>query len=347
MERVLDRFRHVQFFDHQVAAPSATCCGPPRSIGTRYPAAATPAVLEPHVVDFLTWVLSRAGVEFHNYRRTALARRLRACLRSVHAESIEAARATLTQDPQQMTASISALLIGVTGFFRDPKVFQYLDAVVLPAMAAERRNLQVWSAGCADGAELYSVAMLLAEHRLLDRSYLLGTDCRADALQHARRGWFDARCQTDRLSDTLRESYFHRAGHGWQICEAIRQTTHWAQGDLLSDSPPAETGGGLAPASTREDLSVSAMTDRDRPGAVPPRIRTATLPGAPQWDIVLCRNVAMYFEPSAATTLWTRLTGNLREGGILVTGKAERPPAEPPWRRLAPCVFQKRTGGKA
>ncbi|PTY07666.1 hypothetical protein DB347_05400 [Opitutaceae bacterium EW11] len=60
-----------------------------------------------------------------------------------------------------------------------------------------------------------------------------------------------------------------------------------------------------------------------------------------EWDVILFRNVAIYLELSHAVAAWTRLCERLRLGGILVTGKAERPPANLPLRRLARSVYRK------
>jgi chemotaxis protein methyltransferase CheR len=59
------------------------------------------------------------------------------------------------------------------------------------------------------------------------------------------------------------------------------------------------------------------------------------------WDIVLCRNLAIYLDPAAARELWEGLTDQLAHDGLLVTGKAERPAAGPRLRRIAPCIYRK------
>ena len=89
-------------------------------------------------------------------------------------------------------SAVSSLLIGVTEFFREPAVFDFLRTQVLPVLAGGNRRLRIWSAACSSGAELYSMAILLSETGLLERSYLLGTDCRGDAIERARLGLYDA-----------------------------------------------------------------------------------------------------------------------------------------------------------
>lgn len=300
-----DRYRHIHFLSGPDSAPPAPSCLRPvvsrTGVSTLCARPAEAESLEPEAKRFLESLLARAGVELACYRGAPLARRLQACLRSLRARSLSEAWERLVREPDQVAQAASTLLIGVTQFFREPAVFSYLDKAVLPKLSASGTGLRVWSAGCADGAELYSVAMLLAGHELLDGSTLLGTDCRLDAIRHAQRGWFDS-TQLQSLDEGRRQTYFVPHQRGWQICGALRQAALWQQGDALA-GPPA---------------------------------------GQPSWDLILCRNVAIYLEPTAAARLWTVLVGSLRIGGILVVGKAERPQQQLSLLRSAPCVFEKR-----
>ena len=299
-----DRFRHIRFLSATEFAASASAR--PRSAAIpvggchRDVPRVEPEPLEPEARRFVEWLLKQAGVDPDGYRAAPLARRIRACLRCLRARSVTEARQRLTREPQRVTEAVSALLIGVTQFFREPEVFSYVDKAVLPGLSAGGAGLRIWSAGCADGAELYSVAMLLAGRGLLERSALLGSDCRADAIRHARRGWFDA-TQLQSLEEPLRQAYFVPRQRGWQVCDVLRHSTRWLQGDALA-GPPL---------------------------------------GQPSWDLIFCRNVAIYLQPSAAARLWTVLAGSLRPGGVLVVGKAERPERQSSLAYLAPCVFGK------
>jgi len=300
-EHMPERYRHIRFFDESALAPGPTR----RPIPSRvHPVAASTRDAEPvasEVVDHLAFLLRRAGVDPGHYHMASLSRRVGACLRSLKARSLEEARSRLEQEPERLTGAVSTILIGVTEFFRDPHVFACLDEVVLPKLAAGRRRLRVWSAGCADGAELYSVAMLLARRGLLGGSTLVGTDCRPDVLCKAERGWFD-RDQVERLPLPFRAPFLVEEGSGGRVCGVLRRAVCWRQGDILA-APPAD---------------------------------------APCWDLILCRNVAIYLEPAASALLWSRLLQSLRVGGVLVVGKAERPDRQRCLVRLAPCVFEKR-----
>ncbi len=296
-----ERYRHIGFFQESAFAPRP----PLRPLPSRAASVTTPAreaePIQPEVMDYLAFLLRYVGVDPQHYRGTPLSRRLQPCLRGLESRSIQEARASLEQEPERIAGAVSTILIGVTEFFRDRQVFACLDEVVLPKLAASGQPLRVWSAGCADGAELYSVAMLLARRGLLSGSTLAGTDCRADALDKAQRGWF-ARSQAERLPPSFREAFLLRVGTGWRVSDILRQAVCWNQGNILAALPA----------------------------------------DAPCWDLILCRNVAIYLQPAAAALLWSRLLQSLRAGGVLVVGKAERPDGRRPLGRLAPCVFEKR-----
>jgi chemotaxis protein methyltransferase CheR len=86
---------------------------------------------------------------------------------------------------------IDHVTVRETYFFRDPEQFELIRNVILPELQAARhplRRLRVWSAGCASGEELYSIAIILHERGLLEDSFLVGTDVSERALATARAG---------------------------------------------------------------------------------------------------------------------------------------------------------------
>jgi chemotaxis protein methyltransferase CheR len=186
---------------------------------------------------FLEWLFAQAGLAARDYRSETLMRRLPSCLRLLQASSLTEARSVLKNRPELIAAAINVLLIGVTSFFRDPAVFEDLAQTHLGALAIPRRGIYAWSAGCSDGAELYSLAMLLEEQGLLKRSYLLGTDCRADAILHAQAGAYEETALAG-VSPQRREKFFTREGTRWQIAPRLQHVARWRQGDLLSQSEP-------------------------------------------------------------------------------------------------------------
>jgi chemotaxis protein methyltransferase CheR len=174
-----------------------------------------------------------------------------------------------------------AVAVSHSGFFRDPEQFEALQRRILPAMLEHSRRLRVWSAGCANGLELRSVAVVLSRLGALDRAYLLGSDLLEENLAVARAGVYDG-------AD--------------EMTVPMRGRSRWEQRDLVEDPPP---GG--------------------------------------RWDVVLCRNVAIYLDPAAKGRLHRTLAGVLPAGGVLVVGRSERlsDPAALGLRRVEPHIYQR------
>ena len=241
-----------------------------------------------------------AGVRADVYKSETLCRRLPACLRALKVGSVDAARSLLRRRPELATVAIDAMLIGVTGFFRDRAAFAALCGQVLAELAA-RPAYRVWSAGCSTGAELYSVALLMSELDALERGHLLGTDCRPSALAHAAAGVFSAEAVRD-VPATLLERYFDRESGGcWRAGPPLRGAARWRHLDVTEATP---TGG------------------------------TA-------WDLILCRNLAIYLQPEAASRLWARLADALAPGGVLMLGRAERPSGCRLLEPIGPCLYRR------
>jgi chemotaxis protein methyltransferase CheR len=298
----LDPLQHIHFAgvempSTRVARQTASCIAAmprvARNPGTRGTRAPERGETDP----FLAWLLQRAGLRAAAYRPNAMQRRLASCLRQVRASSPDSARAFLERAPELIPGALNALLVGVTEFFRDTPVFESLRVEFLPQLLTSRRQLRVYSAGAASGQELYSVAMLLAEAGALERCELFGMDCRPDAIEAARAGWFDER-DVRGLDRRCLEKYFDRQNAGWLARPELRANIRWQTGDLFSfeDGP---------------------------------------------WDLILYRNVAIYFEADHASQAWERLCRQLAPGGLLVTGKAERPPYWLPLVRVSTSIYRK------
>lgn len=252
----------------------------------------------PALSPLLTFILRQGGLDPGAYQSRALNRRLAACLRIVRANSEAAALKTLQREPELVRASLSALLIGVSEFFRDEAVFEHLRRVVLPQALEQDRALRVYSAGCSAGHELYSVAIILDEIGALESSQLLGVDCRPEAIGQARSGAF-ALSDLKGLEPGRRRRHFHLDGQSAFISRRLRQKTVWAEAD------------------------VGAFRE-----------------GEP-WDVILFRNVAIYLRSEYGDAVWHRLDQQLKPGGVMVTGSADRPPEDLGWKREVACIYRK------
>lgn len=230
------RFRHVVF--KGTGRGRAVNLAPRASGELRAPL--RPAGRPPHLSGdeerFVDWLFERGGLDARAYRPETLRRRLPACLRACRAASVTDARRLLGDDPAACAAAVNTMVLGVTSFFRDAAVFDHLTYTVLPALpragAGAGAGLpRVWSAGCSDGEELYSVAMLLAEMGLLEGSYLLGTDCRPQAVARARAGRYEPRMLRD-VPPSWQAAYFEPDGGMARVRSALRAACQWRTGDL-------------------------------------------------------------------------------------------------------------------
>ncbi len=270
---------------------------PPR----RRPALPCPTVRPPDGEDaiepFVAALFAARGLDAAAYGPASLRRRTLACLRELRVSSGDAAAALLRERPDLEARALSALLVGVSGFFRDERVFEGLGAL-LPTLAAERGGVRACSVGVSDGRELYSVAMLLDEAGLLGGSRLLGVDCRADVLARGRAG----RYRPDELGGVSPERlarHFVASDDGHVVRPSLAQRLEWRVGTV---SAPAA----------------------DAP-----------------WDLLLFRNVSIYFRADAAARAWHVVAECLAPGGVVVTGTAERPPAGSALRQVAPCAWRR------
>jgi chemotaxis methyl-accepting protein methylase len=298
-----------------------------------------PTVAEPDCLA--RWIIARAGLDAGLYRHQPLERRLPACLRMLKAPSAAAARRLLERRPELLPAATSALLIGVTEFFRDAEVFDCVGGEVLPKLARRRGPLRVWSAACASGDELYSLAILLAEAGLLARSFLLGTDCRPEAIEQARAAVYPASALRA-LAPALREKYFEPMrrlpspfgrGAGGEGRAAAWRSTERCFGRSPHPNPLPKGEG------TEADLWRPIRTLRRQTHWKPSDVARKTEPGP--WDMILWRNLAIYLNSAPAVAIWARLADALAPGGYLIVGKAEQPPAGLGLSAIYRCIYRR------
>jgi len=226
-----DRYEHIRFFDEAAwtSADLAQCLSPT----DRQPQA---SAREDPAPEFFNWLFAQIGVDAATYRSAALVRRTAACLRRLRCQDLASAQSLLSARPDLVGDALDAVLIGVTGFYRDPSVFRQLEDLIWSRTLMGRSALRVWCPACAHGAELYTMAMVLDDTGLLEGSLLLGSDCRRSAIDRARRG----RYRSDEISGVepgFRQRYFRATGDQWQIDERLRRACHWHVHDVLSDPP--------------------------------------------------------------------------------------------------------------
>lgn len=214
----------------------------------------------------------------------------------------------LPEQHPEWAALVAGLTVGETYFFRDPGVFTALARHVLPALIAERRavgslRLRVWSAGCATGEEPYSIAIIL-DRLLPDRRdwsvTILGSDINAEALARAAHGVY--RDWALRATDPgIRRRYFEQRDDVVELDPEIRRMVSFAPLNLRRDALPDP------------------------------------LPNTDAMDVILCRNVLIYFTPEAQRATAAALGRALAPEGWIVPSPAEA--SADIWAPLSPVNF--------
>ena len=211
-------------------------------------------------------------------------------MRAHNVTSYEEYLAILERVPEELQKLSDTLTINVTKFFRNIELWQRLRADIIPGLwEAGGRTVRVWSAGCASGEEPYSLAMLFAD----------GAD-RAGRPEWMRRLAIDA-TDIDRVC-------LDRARIGAYPTAAFSE----APAELVSAYTEASPDGGRM------------VTDQIRRAVHVNRLDlTRDAPRHPLYDLVVCRNVLIYFDRAMQERLFALFADALRPGGILVLGKVE------------------------
>jgi two-component system, chemotaxis family, CheB/CheR fusion protein len=234
----------------------------------------------------------RTGHDFSNYKRPTLLRRIERRINIRDLPSLAAYAAFLRDNPEETQALLKDMLISVTNFFRDRRVFDELDMEILPRILHGKNadsHIRIWVVGCATGEEAYTVAMLCAERTIgvIDspKVQIFATDIDEAALAYAREGFYTLNDAADVSPERLRR-FFNKEGDGYRIHRDIREMVLFANHNILKDPPFSHL------------------------------------------DLVTCRNLMIYFNPTAQQRVLETLHFALEPGGYLVLGTSETADSE-------------------
>ena len=146
-------------------------------------------ITDEQVTILLNDLLENCGYDFTGYSRASLTRRIaRIYLLDKHVGFTEF-RYRIKKDPAYCDKFIEQITVNVTEMFRDPEFYKALRTDVLPKIGTYP-FIRIWLAGCSTGEEAYSMAILLQELKLLDRSFIYATDINKNVLEQAQKGMF-------------------------------------------------------------------------------------------------------------------------------------------------------------
>ncbi|MBG9375765.1 protein-glutamate O-methyltransferase CheR [Panacibacter sp. DH6] len=134
-------------------------------------------------------MLELYGYDFTEYSKASLKRRIQRIFINGKFSSFAALRYRIQTDKDYFNHAVTEITVNVTEMFRDPSFYRAIRETVIPVLATHP-FIRIWHAGCATGEEVYSLAIILKEANLLDRSLLYGTDINPLVLEKARKGIF-------------------------------------------------------------------------------------------------------------------------------------------------------------
>jgi chemotaxis protein methyltransferase CheR len=257
------------------------------------PTIAPAAISDADYLRFKKLLSERSGLDYSEKRRGELARRLVSAMEDSEYSTFSDYYKALTTSQSEIDHLMSLLTIGETYFFRTRNHFEALANTILPeiirARAASSRHIRIWSAGCSTGEEPYSLAITLLKV-LPDATRwnvtVLGTDIDREALRKARHAAY--RPWSFRGMDgAFRERYFRSEGDRWVLNDEVRDMVSFEYLNLVEDSYPSMT------------TNTNAM------------------------DVILCRNVTIYFSPATTKLIVNRLFEALVPGGWMIVGPSE------------------------
>ncbi len=248
--------------------------------------------------QILLLLRQRNGVDFSYYKQPTIHRRIARRIAIVKRKNLVDYLKFLRTDKAEQNVLFQDLLIPVTSFFRDPKIFQALTETVFPTIFKNKaadlayrqagEPIRIWIAGCSTGEEAFSIAICLYEflgdnpdsYRDQSKIQIFASDISEKAIKKARAAIY-SKADVDIFSEIQLKNYFIKKSSGYEVNKLIRDMCVFAPHNFLKDPPFAKM------------------------------------------DLITCRNVLIYMDTFLQKKAFTTFHYALKEKGFLVLGKSE------------------------
>ncbi|WP_395336256.1 protein-glutamate O-methyltransferase CheR [Novosphingobium sp. BL-8H] len=230
------------------------------------------------------------GMVFGENKRFFIERRVAERIKQTRVASTGAYIVMLGSHMEERAALINAFTINETYFYREEHQLAALSQDILPDIVRTKRPgdlVRIWSLPCSTGEEPYSIAIWLLENWPLVDAYnveIVGSDIDTDALARAENGYFAARSLA-RMPERVKDAYFEaEKGHRRRIIQDIRESVQFVAANVVDPANMARMG---------------------------------------LFDVILCRNLLIYFDDAARLTAAGHIYDALNPGGYLCLGHSE------------------------
>ena len=225
-------------------------------------------------------VKERSGIDLSLYKPDQMRRRLWVIVQQAGSPSFTDYVMRIERDESAMSSLLDRMTINVSEMFRNAKQWEILQTEILQELCRQRHTVRVWSAGCANGAEVYSIAILLAKMAPIASHFILATDIDRVSLNQARQGLFSSD-EIKGVAPPDLQRYFTPTGKNFLVNPWLVERITFQYHNLLSD--PYLSG----------------------------------------FNLIICRNVLIYFVETAKRFLYQRFSDALSAGGVLFLGGTE------------------------
>lgn len=243
---------------------------------------------------------SITGFDFSDYSDKSLRRRITKLLVD-HNIDMPGLIKKIRENTQFIASIVNEITVNTTELFRDPDVWQIIKYQILPKFA-NQKNINIWHAGCSTGQEVYSMLILLKETGFFDRARVYASDINTDVIEQAKKGVYKYRFNInylDNFDKALKENPFNyeelidvpynkyfiidKEKDNIIMLPFLREKTMYKQHNLISNMNPFPV----------------------------------------KFDIILCRNVIIYFNYKLQNQIIKFFLDNLHNNGFLILGKQE------------------------
>ncbi|WP_299457256.1 CheR family methyltransferase [uncultured Microscilla sp.] len=232
----------------------------------------------------------QAGYDLSGIKNSYIETQVKAFQQKVGANDLNALFNYLKSNPAALTQLTNACLNNATRYFRNPRLFELLRQLYLPALL-KQSSVNIWVAACSLGDEAFSLAITI--HELLQQTlepcpakvHIWATDISAKAIDTAKAG-YAIESNLVSVGEAIKQKYFHYKDHRYYVQPAIKNYVEFAVHDLLQP-----------------------------------------LANAPKFDLIICRNALLYYDIAYQQHLITNLHQHLKPQGIFIISEFESMPA--------------------
>ncbi len=248
--------------------------------------------------NILNILKERRSMDFSGYRKAMLVRRIQKRIYTTRSKGITEYLDYLIENADELDNLIDVFTINVSRFFRNSLAFEYIAKIIIPDVFLNKakennKSLRIWSAGCSFGEEAYSMAIVINEFLRKEpvtiNLNIFATDIDKKALARAVAGSYNIE-SIKKIKCGILTKYFKEDKGSYIIDDEIKKLVQFSFFDLIN-----------------KNIAVPAQS----------------IYGG--FDIVLCRNVLIYFNPDHQKIIFNKLYNSLNKNGYLILGEAEVP----------------------